>query len=282
MKTKYYGFALLLLIPFLSVQIGCKKDKDPAKPLIFVTPDALQLFAEVGKVISFDISISSEAGLSSFMVESKIYNGTSFTVTEFETSISGSGTYNKLYEIMAPQAAGGSSVIYTFTATDVDGQQSTSLKRVWVTATSTPLVETSGHVMYNSNSQNANAYNVKIGLPVISQFSTDSLELDIQDFPVDSSTTVLSRSWISPAGGKFVRFNSFDYANATDSSAAQAFNTGIPLPQVNNLAELDIILLQLADTAQSAAPQIAVIQITGINNVDTTTSLDSYIFNIKK
>jgi len=266
----------------MSVHIGCKKDKDPAKPLIFVTPSDIQLFAKVGTVISFDISVSSEVGLSSFMLESKIDNGTSFTETEFETSISGSGTYDKLIEIIAPTAASGSSVIYTFSAIDVNGQKSISAKRVWVLATSTALVESSGHVMFNSNSQNANAYNVELGLPVISQFSTDSMERDIQDFPTDTSTTILSRTWMSPAGGTFVRFNGFDYANATDSSAAQAFSTGIPLPQINNLEALDIILMQLGDTIQNAVPKIAVIQITGINNVDTTTSQDSYIFSIKQ
>ena len=275
--SRYVARLFVLLIPAISIQSSCNKNNEPASPLIFMNPEELQLFADVGEVISFDITSTSEAGLSSFKVESKLDDGQSFTVVDYEEVLSGVGTYNKLYEMQAPQSAAGQSLILTFTATDVNGLQTATLRRLWVTTTASLLLETTGHVMYNTNSQNANAYNIELGIPIISQFSTDSLERDIQDYPLDTSTTILSRTWISPAGGMFVKFNSFDYANATDSSVAQAFDAGIPLPQVNDLAELDIILLQLEDTTQ-----IAVIQLTGITNIDTTTNIDSYIFSIKK
>lgn len=270
---------LCMVVPVISTQMGCTKDEE-TYPLIFISPDEIQLFTEVGNVVTFDITSTSESGLSSFTVESKLDDGQSFTVVEYEEVLSGIGTYNKLFEMQTPQSAAGESLVLTFTATDVNGLQTVVLKRLWVGELPVGPVfldETAGHVMYNSNSQNPNAYNIELGLPVISAFSTDSLERDIQDYPLDTSTTILSRTWISPAGGMFVKFNSFDYANATDSSVAQAFDAGIPLPQVNDLAELDIILLQLEDTTQ-----IAVIQLTGITNIDTTTNIDSYIFSIKK
>jgi len=275
---KYLARFLVLLIPAISIQSSCNRNDEPASPLIFMNPEELQLFADVGEVISFDITSTSEAGLALFKVESKLDDGQSFTIVDYEEALSGVGNYNKLYEMQAPQSAAGQSLILTFTATDVNGLQTATLRRLWVTATAALLVETTGHVMYNTNSQNANAYNIELGLPIISQFSTDSMEKDIQDYPLDTTTTILSRTWISPAGGMFVKFNSFDYANATDSSLVQAFGAGIPLPQVDNLQELDIVLLQLEDSI----PQIAVIQITSINNIDTTTNMDSYIFSIKK
>lgn len=276
-KTTYFALGLLLLVPVLTLGPGCKKDKDPTKPLVFVTPDALHVFSDVGDVVSFDILVSSEAGLSAFRIETKIDDGQSFTQTVFEESLSGVGTYNKLYEMIAPLAATGSSLIITFIATDANGLQSLDIRRLWVTATSTPLTETSGHVMFNQNSQNADAYNILLGEPVISKWSTDSTEMNILDYPTDTITTILSRSWISPAGDKFVKFNSFDYANATDSSVAQAFSAGLALPQVDNISPLDIILLQFKNTSDYAA-----IQITAVNNIDSTTSTDSYVFNIKK
>jgi hypothetical protein len=281
MKVKYFPIALMLMVMVVPSQIGCKKDTAPSAPLIFIDPADLYVYAEVSDVVSFNITVSSEAGLTSFRVESKLDDGQSFTQTDYEEVLANVSSYNKLYEMLVPQSVAGESLILTFTATDANGQQTTALKRLWVQELPVGPVfldETAGHVMYNSNSQHPNAYNIELGLPVISAFSTDSTERDIQDYPLDTSTTILSRTWISPAGGMFVKFNSFDYANATDSSAAQAFHAGIPLPQVDNLQELDIILLQLEDSI----PQIAIIQIMGINNIDTTTSQDSYVFNIKK
>ena len=88
----------------------------------------------------------------------------------------------------------------------------------------------------------------------------------------------MSLSWISPAGGRFVRFNTYDYANATDSSIVDAYNAGLDLPKVDNIQNGDIILTKLGSTSST---DYAAILITGVYDPDST-NLDYYLFNIKK
>ena len=279
MKSNFLITLGMLVMPLLLIQTSCKKDKDPNKPLVFVAPEPLYVFAKVNDVVSFNITISSEAGLKSFEITSKIDDGKSFTQTEMEVSFSGEGSSTELFEYVAPLAAQGSSVIFTFIAVDVEGQRTTVGRRLWVEEQPVGpifLNETSGHMMYSKNSSNADSYNLETGMAVFSTLN-DSTERDIEDFPLSDTTDMLSLSWVSPAGGKFVKFNGFNYANATDSLLIDGYTSGAKFSKVDNLVVGDIILTKLGGTV---TPNYVVIKITQINDPDST-NLDYYMFNVK-
>ncbi|HQI69582.1 MAG TPA: hypothetical protein PLT47_02450, partial [Bacteroidales bacterium] len=78
------------------------------------------------------------------------------------------------------------------------------------------------------------------------------------------------------AGNQFVLFNGFDYANATDLSAMNAYNAGQKLDMISGLNINDIII-----TKEAGSNVYAVIKITNI--VDSAAIInDRYEFNIKK
>ena len=97
----------------------------------------------------------------------------------------------------------------------------------------------------------------------------------IDSLHVDSS---LSRTWISPANLKFVRYNNFDYANATSSSVKNAYKSGVKVDHLNNISTNDIILTYIPslseETAYYAIKIIYIIDDVGVEQ-------DKYIFNIK-
>lgn len=279
MKTNKYSIVLLLFLPFTMLHFGCKKDKDPEAPLMFVTPEDLHVYSEVGDVTSFEVSITSDAGMASFMVESLIDDNKSYTQTEFAETLSGQGSYSKNYEIMSPAAAAGESIVLTFIAIDVDGQKSTRLRRLWVEELPIGpiyLNETTGHILYSKNSTSADSYNLETGAPGFSSL-VDSVDRDIEDNSVSDTTNDLSLSWISPAGGKFVRYNGFNYPNATDSLLIDGYNSGTKFNKVDNLAVGDVILTKLGSVPNAT---YLVLKLTAINDPDSTDQ-DYYVFNVK-
>jgi len=185
-----------------------------------------------------------------------------------------------VFEYVVSTDLEGKSVIFTFTARDDGGAITKSVNRVIVAANQIGpilLTETTGHKMHSKNSQNTDAYNIETGTAEFSTLS-DSTDRDMEDNPASDTVSTLSLSWISPAGGQFVKFNTFDYPNATDSSLRDAYDAGIALSKVDNIQAGDIILTKLGDTTGSS---YATIQVTSINDPDST-NLDFYLFNIKK
>ena len=247
-------------------------------PLMFVTPDDLHVYSEVGDVTSFEITITSEVGLASVAVESLIDDNKSFTQTEFTATLSGEGSYSYNFEIMSPLGAAGESVVLTFIATDSEGLRATRFKRMWVEEESVGpayLSETAGHVMYAKYSGSADSYNLEKGLSGFSNF-VDSTDRDIEDNALSDTVMTISRSWISPAGGKFVRFNSFNYPNATDTLLVDAYNSGAKLGKIDNLQVGDIILTKVG----GSSGKYLALKLTQISDPDSTHQ-DFYMFNVK-
>jgi hypothetical protein len=133
--------------------------------------------------------------------------------------------------------------------------------------------------MFSHASTGFDAYNLATGHPLHSE-SSDSSVMNILDLTNDTvNPTVLLRKWGSPAGNKFVRFNDFDYANATLNMLRNSYTAGIKNDFVENISSGDIILTKignsLIDTGYVAIKVVFVID-------EDSTQLDRYIFNLKK
>ena len=203
----------------------------------------------------------------------------SFQITTLDSTID-SKDFSMVYEYKIPAAAAGKSIIFSYNAIDADGNKGADLKRLIVAAdTAIILTETSGHVMYSGKSLNhQDAFDLETNTVKWSQLpGVDTTALDIKDFPTDT-TAALAKSWVSPAHGKFVRANGFDYANATDVNMINAYTSSTKLEIMDNIQINDILITKLGSVG---ADKYAIIRITGITDASGKES-DSYLFSIKK
>lgn len=263
-----------ILVVIASSFSACKKD-ELKKPLVQTTPNDINMFGKVGDILSMKIDVASDIRLSRFYITTKIEN--SFLTTPLDTVIDGKN-FSMVYEYKIPAAAAGKSVVFTFNAIDVDGNRGTDLKQLLVQAdTAVLLSETTGHQIFSAKSLNhKDAYNLETNSVVWSQLA-DSSDQDIKDFIADT-TDALSYSWVSPAHGKFVRFNGFDYPNATDVTAENAYTSGAKLDIIDNLQINDILIVKLGSVT---AEKYVVIKITAIADAPGK-EFDTYTFSIKK
>lgn len=268
MKSKLFFLSLFTA----AILFSCKKDKD-SKPIVSVYPDPMYIYGNVNDLISFRITIDSDVRLSRFSITIQPDNQTPFKIYDTVLNTKGAVIY---YYYRLPLAYAGKSIIFNFKADDENGNSGSDLKRVFVNLTSAvSLTETAGHRIYSNLSTQPDAYDLETNSP---QFSTvgDSTLRDIQD--MSGTDTTLSRSWKSPAGGKFVLFNGFDYANATDSSVYNAYVAGVKLTLLNNIQVGDIVITKLGSVSTN---KYVLMRITDIIDAPGKNG-DYYEFTIKK
>lgn len=277
-KSKLFIFAIFAIV-ISSIIISCKKDKE-TKPIISVTPSPLYIYGRVGDLVTFRVDVTSDVKLSKVTITSQPDNQTPTLLLDTVITTKGT-TFNYYYRLPANLA--GKSLVFAFKVEDSNGLTAEAAKRVFVEALPVSqailLTETTGHRMYSAFSiSSADAYNLELNSPEYSA-SADTSSRDIQD---RSTSDVLSANWKSPAGGKFVLFvagsTAFDYANATDSTAINSYNSGLKTDLLNGLQTNDIIITKLGSVTSS---KYAVIRISGVvDNPGNVT--DYYEFSIKK
>lgn len=267
---------LLLLLPILGLQ-ACKKIENDI-PIVSVTPAGPDIDVVSGQVVSFTIrGLSEGRSLARLIVTSKKDN--SFTVTVKDTAITGTKlTY--IWEMRVSNAIQPYSEVLTFRLIDSEGAEMTTTRTLYVTLGAVVLTETSGHQFYHGNSavHGESAFDLETRVPVLA--SVDSARRDVQDVPVSSSATEMSRTWRSPAGGRFVRFNEFDYANATDISLEAAFLAGVPSETISDVQVGDMILVRLGSLPDTQR-FYAVMKIMDVIDEPGTADNDRYVFNMK-
>ena len=266
----------LLLVALAILANSCKKENNI--PVIKVNPYGPDIDIASGQVMTFTITGTTDnSTLSRLVITSK--RGGGFTTTLVDSTISGT-SFSWDWEFLVENATEPYSNLLTFHLQDANGANMETQRTLYVTLGATVLTETSGHQFYSRNSAShpESAFDLEERLPVL--YTADSSRRDLQDAPVDGITTELSRKWISPAGGQLVRFNSFDYANASDQSLRNAFNAGIPLEEVQDLAVGDIILTKLGSLPANTS-FYAAIRIVDIYDEGGTAENDRYSFNMK-
>jgi hypothetical protein len=259
-----------------SLIFSCKKDKD-TKPIITISPGSLHIGGNVGDLITFNVSVSSEIALSKVVIKGQPDNETPTVL--LDTAILTKTTSFKYY-YRIPASLAGKTILFIFRAENQSGIANENFTRLYVSAPQAivpvPLTESAGHRMYsNLSTTNQDAYNLETKIAENSM-TADTASRDIQDMSASSST--LSLSWKSPAGGKFVLFNSFDYANATDSSTISAYSSGVKYSILYNLQLNDIIITKLGSVPTNKYVVMRVTDIVDVAGKDG----DYYEFTIKK
>lgn len=265
--------APLLLIASLA---ACKKENKI--PVLNVSPGTPVIAVTSGNVVSFRITGTSDAStLSRLLITSKRDND--FTITVVDSALSGK-SFTWDWEYLVPHSAEPYSLLLTFELQEADGDRMTTRRTLSVSLGAILLAESTGHQFYSRNSatQGESAFDLEQRVPVL--YTVDSARRDLQDNPASASETDISRSWISPAGGRFVRFNGFDYANATNVSVRNAFNSGVPVEQINNVAVNDIIIVRLGSLPANVS-HYAVLRVTDILDEPGSADNDRYTFNMK-
>jgi hypothetical protein len=276
MKQKtLFSLALSSVLALCFVFYSCKKDKDTS-PIVSVSPEPLYYYGNVGDLVTFKVTVSSEIALSKVTITSTVDNETPNLALDSSVSSIGT-TFNFYFRIPANLA--GKSVVFDFKAENSKGKTGGTAKRLYIAAAAASpaivLTETAGHLMYSNTSVNHDAYNLETNSGEFS-LTADTASRDIQDY--SGTNTTLSKEWRSPAGGKFVLYNGFDYANATDSTTISAYTTGVKYSVLYNLAVGDIIITKLGSVSTN---KYAVIRITDIVDVAGKDN-DYYEFKIKK
>jgi hypothetical protein len=265
---------LFILTAIFCILSSCKKDEQKT-PLLFVSPTDVVLKAYTKQVLRFTIQASSPAGLSNMTVNSKELN--SFTQLIIDSTLNGSENFYWIYEYKVPDASSSYQFDLSFVFTDQSGYVFSAAKRIQVTATNPGLNEYTGNVFYSKNSGKEDSYNL---INHVAEFSssTPSALRDLQNDESYDSGDVLGRSWVSPSGSKFVRFNGYSYDNATSASIKSTYDSGIQSDTLTNIQQGDIIFMKVK---RNTTNDYIVIKVTSVFDLPGSVD-DTYIFNLKK
>lgn len=267
-----------LLIIFSLLLLGACEKKENSPALLFLYPETNYYNAKSYDILEFDIRGSSGSSLKKFSILSKPES--SFSSTIFDTSLN-TPNFNLIYQYQAPPVTQATKITLEFILTDEAGNQTRGAKIITVSPINKVPVETAGHEMFSSVSTKQNAYNLSTGSPLFSSSSAASSQHIKDETQNDTIITVdtLSKKWSSPAGLNFVRFNDFDYANASYISIKQAYEAGVKKSFVDQINNGDIILTRLSHSDPDSG--YVVVKLVYIID-DDSTNFDRYIFNIKK
>lgn len=255
---------------FLTIFHSCKED-DESSALISINPLQSELTGAIMNNRFFTINVQSDVKISKLQIQSQDdYFGTETlldsTLNLFNFNI------EYLYEIKNyPDTT---EVFLNFKLLTENGNEYHYMRRLKVYSQNNYLIETSGHVIYSSLSNNENGFN----LTELKPFYTQALNETIH-FADNSIDTIylntLSRKWYSPDNFYFVRFENFNYPQATEITVQQAYEISTKHEFVQNIQDSDIIMVGDSENA------LAVIYISQVVDPDSTLN-DKYVFNVKK
>ncbi len=268
--------ARIIIVCLISVIFfqNCKKD-DPDPLITSLTPSALALNGNVGEVKTFYYNASSNDGLNRLIISYQEDGGLSKVIVDSLLHGVKNATYRMEYLI--PNNQKDYTLLLMFRIIDNEGRDKTEARNLFVKGKASLLTESSGAIIYSKASGNADAYDLVAMAAKFSGLSPDSLR-DIQTFSVNDTSSVLSKSIISPAGGQFVLFNGFDYVNATAMSLQEAYRSGQKVDKISNLEQGQIILTRLGRKSNS---YFAAIKITDVIDLPGTKD-DKILFNVKR
>jgi hypothetical protein len=258
-----------LVLIVLALFYSCKEKNE--KPIIQIEPESLILYGVPGDVISWNISASSEVKLARLLI--RIQPENDFQTTYLDTLLY-SKTLTLFFQYKIPAAYAGKLIYFNFTVIDEDGNEAVGLKELQVG--DQLLTEQTGLQFFIRSHLSNAAFDLE-GTQSVASFADSSLR-DIQEFTADTLSENPTSKWFSPAGGKFVKANNFDYANATLLSAKNLFDGSIQMDITDSLIPNDILITKLGS---NNLEKFVVIKFVSVTNVPGN-NLDTYTFNIKK
>jgi hypothetical protein len=275
-KQFFYYLKGLILLSALSIFFnGCKKDTNVPEG-IDVLPKALVYQANAGDVETFAIQGFSTKNINRIRINTKRKNG--FSVVQLDSSFAGRENFSFIWEYKFENAQEMYELGIYFILSDESGRDFTTDRLIQVNISDPYLNEYAGISFYSSWSGQPNALYLQ-DLTVRNAYLNQASVLDIMD---DSTSigpdSLLGKSWISPAGGRFMRFNGFNFAEATEKSLSGAIAAGTFSDRVDQIKQGDIILYHR--TGDSLRIKAA-IRVLGVYDNPGTGS-DYYDISVKK
>jgi len=259
------SFALILALS------SCKTKEDDG-PAIAVTPGSLILNADANDLIEFTINaVAGDNELKKVQITQKPEGG--ITSTLKDTTLFGS-TAEFFYVYTVP--VGAPRILLTFTVIDATGKSLSTLRDLYVNSGTFLTENTSFELFSPFHFGSNNAMN--FGNLSFLQLDTnpDSTVIDLTEKD-ETNDGMISRNLTSLSGIKFVRNNSFNYAQASVSSAASNFVSSVPQQLITNIQVNDILITEY----DTILHKYAVLKFTGVFD-DIDPNFDRYIFNVKK
>jgi hypothetical protein len=270
MMNKFSIFILTLVLAGL--MLSCKKEEKVEPVRLTVLPSESFLSAASNQVLNFNIKGNGDVSLSKFKITYKEGNGPLVTLLDSALTTKQLST---LFSFQIPNYGLQNMYLsFYFELYDSEGNEKVQAKGVNVLVANRPLSEMVNHEMYSKASGKPNAFDLRDGQAIYLS-SPPTPIMNISDTVTLDS---LSKTWISPSGGLFVKKNNFDYDNATLLSVKNDFEGGAKSNKVLNLAPGDIILFRQMYGVEAF---YAVIKMTAINN-PVGLENDRYTFAVKK
>jgi hypothetical protein len=265
---------IIILVLLQSIFCYCGKDK--TIPSLIIGQDNLYIESKAGGVLIFEVNCTG-SDLQRFSITARPENDIQTTI--FDTIVSG-GIYKLTYNYRVPAISKASNILLEFIIVDKNGSQAKALRKIIVTSSPTQPSETTGHQIFSAVSGLRSGFDL-IALQAVFPNQVSPGQVTIKDVSVLDTlgNYSLSRKWISSASYKFIKFNGFDYANASYESIKQSYDAGVADYSIDNVSSGDIILTRIP-SAPSDSGYMA-IKIVYVIDQDSTNA-DSYIFNVKK
>jgi hypothetical protein len=267
------GIKIYLFLFVLSYfMFGCDSKDDESSIVFELTPEQPIIEANTGEIIIFHISVRSDVNLNRFTISQQdTQNG----ISAILDSVISTTSFNYNFEYAAPIFEDSTLLYIIFKVTDEQNNSRSLTRGVKIYGGGILLTETTGHILYSALANNLSAFNIDLLQPLSVVDNPDSLQ-HFADNSVDSiNGPIISRSWKSPAGLKFVRFEGLSYPEATKTMMQNSYSYGIKLTTINDIQNDDVIIIGRDETA------LAVILIVQIIDDDWTDN-DKYLFNLKK
>jgi len=262
---------LIFLFAFVNIILISCGDKKTEKPFIIIYPDEMVIQAYNNEKMVFNIKVLSDYTLTRFIITKKYAGEQEITILDSSINIK---NFNYQWAFRTPADNTEDLYLY-FKAINENGYQTTMGRTLKYYGKK--FQEFTGLKMYSANSGNTAAFDLSslVAVPL----SADSLQRDIQEFQADTAYTHLSRKWISPSKCQFVKFNTYDYGNASSTSAKNAFEAGIKLTEIANIELNDIYIIKIPRLAPDEV--YVVVKITNLIDYDGKAN-DFYEFSVKK
>ena len=263
---------LLLLLPLYSLFLftSCSTEKDASAIQIVVSPDSLALHVESGNKLLFTITAKTiNEPLTRIQICQKTAKTGSIVLLDSMVHLQ---KYNYDYHYTIPASIAEKQIELTFIARTAS-DYSVSTKYLFLDSVNTPLKESTSHVLYRFENLKNSAFSIFQRHTV--SFPTDSLLSDIYDAQNGvMAPDQYARSWKSGTGKQFVRFNDFNYAEATVQSLQSCYANASKRTTVEGIQENDVIMIGDKNSV------LGVIKIIALLNENGTAN-DRTIFNLK-
>lgn len=251
MKSLYSCiFKGLMVASALFFFMACGKDITEPEG-INVSPDDLVYAAQAGHIEIFKVRGYAAKKFIRLRITSK--RPDSYTETLLDSSFGSRERFSIDWEYRYENDIKNYTILLNFILTDETGTDYSAAREVHVRITDVFLTEFSGRVVYSSWSGQANALDIATVGARHSWLAPRSAQSLMDDSTGITTDSLLSRAWISPAGGSFLKFNGFDYAQATENKLKATLSSGALEDRVDNIQPGDIILYRHKSQANSDA-----------------------------